>query len=279
MLEANMVSPDYFRVMGMRLIRGRLFDASDRLGSPAVMVINDVAADRYFGKTDPIGQVVVFREPTTIIGVLQGVRFDGPERDVRPAMYTPSAQQPLRKGDDLFFGSLIIRTDNDARTLTAAVRETVRAAIGQEPGYPQFVEDYFQRVTIVRRFNASTMAVFGLVAAIVGALAVYGTMSFFVAQQRREISVRVALGATPSQVLGSALWHALVCAVIGVSLGLMATRAMSRLLTPFVFGVEPTGFVAYLSVGLAVIGIAGSAALAPAIRAARIDPAHALRHE
>ncbi len=279
MLETNMVTPDYFSAMGMQLIRGRLFELSDRAGAPLVMLINDVAARRFFLDRDPVGQVVTFRGPTTIIGVLRGVHFDGPEAEVRPAMYTPLDQEPFVESRGAMTGGLVVRTNRDPRGLADAVREATRPALGGEPTSMAFVDDYFRRLTAGRRFNAQVMAVFGFIAVAIGAIGVYGTMAFFVAQQVRAIGLRMALGASPSDVRRSVLRDALERVALGVGIGLAGAWAASAALEAFVFGIRPTDPAVYLGVGgfLAAVGFA--AALVPALRAARLDPLTALRHE
>lgn len=123
-----MVTPDYFRVMDIQLVRGRLFQPSDRAGAPLAMLINDVAARRFFQDRDPIGQVVTFRGPTIVIGVLRGFHFEGPEADVRPAMYTSIDQEPF--SGTMTSGSLVVRTSRDPRVLAASIREAIRPALG-----------------------------------------------------------------------------------------------------------------------------------------------------
>jgi putative ABC transport system permease protein len=276
-LETNMVSPEYFAVMGMEVVRGRAFDETDRLGSPAVMVINDVAARRFFGTRDPVGQVVTFRAPTTIIGVLRGVRFDGPENDIRPAMYIPIDQETFR--GDVAFGTVVVRTSGDPRTKAAQVNAALRAVLGTDLQQPRFIDDDFSRVTATRRFNAGVMGVFGLVALMIGAIGIYGTMSFFVAQQVRSVGVRMALGASRGMVLRSVLQDAFTLVAFGVGAGLAISWGISSSLESFVFGVQATDPRLYVAVAGFLVLTATLAALRPALRAARMDPLVALRHE
>ncbi len=277
MLETNMVTPDYFAAMGMALVRGRMFTSLDSSGAPLVMLINETAARRYFADRDPIGQVVTFRGPTTIVGVLRDIRFDGPENDARPAMFVPLDQDTSSM--DAESGSLVVRTAFDPRRLTAAVREAIRPAVDGEPAQPQFLADYFSRTTAQRRFNAALMSIFGLIAVGLGALGVYGTMAFFVARQVRSIGIRMALGASPPAIMRSVLRDALRRVVLGVTLGLAASWALSNALASFVFGVGATDPAVYAAVA-GLLGIVGfAAAFVPALRAARLDPLVALRHE
>jgi predicted permease len=275
--ETRMVTPDYFRVLGMQLIRGRMFEPSDGAGAPRVMLINDVAARRFFPDRDPIGEVVTFRGPTTIIGVLRGVRMNGPEVEMRPEMYTLADQVEPRY--QRAGGHLVVRADRDPRSLAAAVREAIRPALDAEPPQPQFVDDDFRRLTAGRRFNAGLMAAFGLIAVAIGAIGVYGTMEFVVAQQVRSIGLRMALGASTSHVMRSVLRDAMRRVMLGTVIGLGGAWLVSRAFTSFVFGIRPTEPALYMSVGglLALVGLA--AALVPALHAARLDPLVSLRHE
>ena len=277
MLETSAVTPEYFSVVGMRLLRGRLLQASDGPGAPSVLLINEAAAKRYFAGRDPVGEVVTFRGPATIVGVVGSVHLDGPEHEPRPAMFVPLQQEPV-----LFeraIGTLAVRTSFDPRGLAETVREAIRPAIGGEPGRAQFLDDYFRRVTESRRFNAGVMAVFGVVAVLIGAIGVYGTMAFFVARQVRTIGVQMALGASPGLVMRGVLRTALTRVAVGVMIGLIVSAYMSSALQSFVFGVTPTDLRLYSAVAgfLGVVGF--GAALLPAVRASRLDPLMALRED
>jgi predicted permease len=277
-LETRTVTPEYFEAMGMSLISGRFFQPSDRAGAPLVMLINDVAARRFFRGQDPVGKVVTFRGPTTIVGVLRGVRFEGPEVDVPPEMYTPADQEkPLQP--NLAFGFLVVRSSSDIRRVASAARAAIRPAITGEPGEPQFVEDHFRRLTASRRFNAQLMFTFGLMAFVIGGIGVFGTMAFVVAQQVPAIGLRMTLGATPQAILASVLATALRRIVVGVALGFFAAWKLAGAATAFVFEIRPTEPLVFIAVAgfLTIVGVA--AALVPALRAARVDPLVTIRQE
>jgi putative ABC transport system permease protein len=277
------VTPDYFRVMGMHLERGRLFEDSDRMGAPLVMIINDVMARRYFPGRNPVGEVVTFRGPRTIVGVSRAVRVNGPEADVQPEMFTPLAQFPeaaiMPFDAPVTVGTLVVRGSTDPRRLAPAVRAAITPVLGRDPGGTHLVEDGFRRITAIRRFNALLMALFGVIAAVIGAAGVYGTMAFFVAQQARGIGLRMALGASPALMRRSVLQGATGRVALGVAIGWAAAWATSSAVQSFVFGIRPTDSGVYLAVGgfLALVGLA--AAFVPAVRAARVDPLAALRCE
>jgi putative ABC transport system permease protein len=276
MFEKRAISPEYFPAMGLRLLRGRAFTEADGAGAPAVAIINDLAAKRYFQGREPIGQIIEFREAQTeIVGIVQNVRLNGPEADLRTELYVPLAQEP-----PLFMalGTLIVRTVAAPTTTAAAVREAIRPVL-PDVGEPRLVNDAFRRLTADRRFNAGLMTLFGLIAVAIGAIGIYGTMAFLVAQQTKAIGLRMALGASQANVLRAVLWSSLWRVGLGAVLGLAGARAVSSLFTALVFGVESTSPAVYAFVAGGLVAMAILAALVPARRAARIDPLTALRAE
>ena len=279
MFETRGASPEYFSAMGLRLLYGRTFDANDGAGAPAVAVINDLAARRYFPGRDAVGQVITFREKQTrIVGVMQNVRLDGPEADWRTEIYVPLAQEPpVIQG---IAQQLVVRTVGPAPGMAPAVREAIRPALGgRTVPEAQFINDDFRRLTADRRFNAGLMSVFGMVAIVIGAIGIYGTMAFVVAQQGRAIGLRMALGASQSNVLRSILSEALWRVAVGAALGLVGARLVASLFTSFVFGVQTTSPAVYAGVGLGLAAMGVLAAFVPARRAAGLDPLAALRAE
>lgn len=282
MFQTWMVTPDYFLVMGMQLVRGRFFNRSDRNGAPLVMLINDIAARRFFQGRDPVGQTVTFRGPTTIVGVLRAIRFHGPEADERPEMYVPADQEPgkFQTFGGTSFGTIVFRTNGNAQAVASAVREAIRPALsGREPGQPLFLDKEFWALTAGRRFNAGVMSAFGLVALLIAAMGVYSTMAFLVARQTRGIGVRMALGASRSRVIRLVLSTAARRLVVGGGLGLAAAWLVSGAFNALIFGFRATDPWTYFSVAV-VISVAGLiAAYVPALRACRIDPIVALHQD
>jgi hypothetical protein len=241
------------------------------------MLINDVAARRFFPNRDPIGQTVTFRGATTIVGVLRSVHFQGPEGDVRPEMYVPADQQRVLPPRDI--GTVVIRTSRSPHQVADAVREAIRPVLGVEPGRPQVVDEMFRRITAGRRFNAAVMAALGVLGVALGIAGVYGTIQFLVTRKVRDIGLRLALGASPSRIMRSVLSLALRRVALGTLLGLTVAWGISGAFHSLVFGITPTDPGTYLQVA-GLIALAGAvAALLPALRAARLDPVDALRRE
>lgn len=271
------VTPEYFSTMNFRLVRGRWFEPSDGPGAPRVVVINDTAAARYFAGRDPVGQAVNSRGPATVIGVIFSVRMHGPEFELEPELYEPIDQVATASTNAV---QLVVRTSGPAATLAPGIRETARAALGDgEIFQPRFIDDNFHRLTAGRRFNAGLMTIFGVVALVIGAIGIYGTMAFVVAQEVRAIGLRMALGATPARVRASVLKEAVARVVAGVVIGLTCAWAASSLFTSLVFGVLPTHPAIYASVAVMMAAVGVLAALVPALRASRLDPLVALRSE
>ncbi len=277
MFELHPVTSGYFKTMGLRIVRGRALEESDRAGAPLAAVINDLAARRFFGTSDPIGQTITFRGPTTIVGVVESVRLRGPEADLRPELYLPASQDPSDAGT---FGTLAVRVADSTADLPKRIGEAIRPALGGSTlAEPAFVDTWFRALTAARRFNAGLLSVFGLVATAIAAIGIYGVMAFVVAQQVRVIGLHIALGASPRRVVGAVIGKAARYVALGVVLGLSGARAISGFFSSLVFGVTTTDARVYLSVAVALALLGFLAALVPAIRASQVDPLVALRAE
>lgn len=276
-VETNMVTSDYFTVMGMEVITGRGFGAEDRWGAPRVIIINDAAARQWFPGRDAVGQVVNFSGDARVIGVLRGVYFDGPEGNVRPAIYTHVHQEA--RSNESTSGSLVIKASRNPKNIARTVQEAIRPILNGDPGPPRLMDQYFDRLTAGRRFNAAIMATFGIVAVMIAAIGVFGTTSFAVGRQRRAIGLHMALGASRTTVIRTVLQRVLGIVVFGIVIGLAGAFASSRALESIVFGIRPTDWRIYGFVGSFVVAVAFAAALWPAMRAAALNPLVALRHE
>ena len=270
--ELRRVSPEYFEVAGVPLISGRTFEPGETYGK--TIILDALTARQLFGETDAVGRTVRFggdRNRMTVVGVAAAVRLDGPERDLRSHAYFPPA-----RGSTVQF---ILRTEIPSASVMPALAPTIDQ-IFPAPfrPVPVALDDAFRRLTDDRRFNAILMTTFGFFALAIGAAGVYSVITAAVAQQTREIGIRMAVGATAAGITAWVLRGAGRQLAIGIGIGLFASFLCSRLFEGLLFGVTPTDKVVYLTVALVIAAAGLAAALVPARRAARIDPVVALRN-
>jgi predicted permease len=268
------VTPNYFAVTGLRLLQGGTLTGS--LDGPPAVVLDQQAARQLFGTENPIGQQVEAKEPAgifTVVGTVPHVYTLGAEEDKWASAYFPLKPNPARK-----FAGLFVRTSRPADEMLPIVTEALKS-LGPDLKEP-FVftaDNAVRQITATRRFNAQLMSVFGIVGMLIGAAGVYAVMASFVAQQTREIGVRVALGATPARIQRGVLTLASRHLVAGLALGVPIAWWLSRGFTALLFQVTPADVSVYVAVA-ALLSVTGCmAAWVPARRAARVDPIVSLR--
>ena len=274
-LALKEVTPGYFSVAGIRLIHGRVFEAA-RIGAPPVAVINDEAARRFFPGRNPVGEVITFRAPTTIVGVVSSVGMSGPEVELRPELYLPIHQHD--EGSGSISGDVIVRLapGGSAQAVQAALQRFTTT--GRLPELSD-LDQRFRQLTAHRRFNAGLMTTFGVLALVIAAAGVYGLMSFIVGQRTKAIGLRLAIGATAGRIFREVLAESGRLLAVGVAIGLVGGWAASRLFTSVVFGISGNEPRLYLVVAATLAATSVVAALIPAWRASRVDPLAALRSE
>jgi ABC-type antimicrobial peptide transport system permease subunit len=277
------VTPNYFGMAGMRLQRGRLFTAEDREGEP-ITVISQAAADAMFPGEDPIGmQVATSMEgpdvPLRVIGVVEDLKLAGLDRASPAVAYRPYAQlDEILTKHQLYQRWIVVRTANTAPTGMAA---TIRQAVRDEDPTALFA-DYVAMPTAIsnslaaRRATMTLLAVFALSAVALGAIGIYGVMAYSVRQRAREISIRVALGATQNRVIKDILGDSLKVAGGGIALGLLLTMGAAGAVRQFLFEVDAFDPVVLAVAASSAVLVAVSASLLPAWRAAQADPATTL---
>ncbi|HTL46392.1 MAG TPA: ABC transporter permease [Vicinamibacterales bacterium] len=274
-ISLRRVTPGYFRTVGLALVRGRLLRDADTTDAAPVALINEAAAQRFFGAADPIGHEIRFWGTSrTIVGVVANERFHGLSEAPPIAAYTPLSQTPSATG------ALLLRTAGDPASLAASARAAIRAI---DPGLAVFgiepLDVTVTRSVSQRRFTMLLLGTFAAVALLLSAIGVHGILSYRVAARRREIGIRMALGAAPQSVIRLVLREGALLAVAGVGTGLLGAFAFTRLLQSLLFGVRATDPFTFTAVALFLAAVALLAAFAPARRAAHVDPLVVLRSE
>jgi putative ABC transport system permease protein len=270
------VSPDYFRVMQTALKRGRMFNERDNEAAPPVALVNEALGRRYFANEDPVGKR--FRggpgDWVTIVGVVADVRQKGLEDESDPEIYRPYLQSPTP------FMTFAIRASGDPLSLAAAARNSVASLDKDQPIHDLMtMEQRIAHSIAPRRLILFLLALFASLALLLAALGIFGVMSYSVAQRTREMGVRMALGAQPDDVIKLVVRQGMVWTLAGVTLGLLMSLGLTRLLASMLVGVKETDPVTFVCVSLMLIGVALLACYMPARRATKIDPMVALRYE
>jgi putative ABC transport system permease protein len=275
------VSPDYFRAMKIPLLSGRQYDEHDRPDSQRVAIANEAFARRFFPNGDVLGKRVGFGCPEgeslcrTIVGVVGNVRQESLTDDVAAELFLPSTQMPMNGM------TLVIRTNSsDPSTLVNALRNEVLAVDQNQPIFD--VKTLDQRVNDSVAASRSLMVLFSafaLLALVLGAVGIYGIVSYSVTQRTHEIGIRMALGARAGNVLSLIMKNGVTLVLTGIVIGIAGAFALTRFLTTLLFGVTPTDAVTFVFVSCVFFVIAIAASLIPAIRATRVDPLVALRYE
>lgn len=274
------VSPDYFRVLGTPLIRGRFFEAGDDEQAPRVVLIDEALAHRFFPNIDPIGRHVKpgpreSKAPwMTIAGVVGNIKTDGFDKADQPHLYLPIIQSPG------YSMAVYVRTEGNPTGLTQSLRQQVQAV---DPNLPLFgeqtMEDLVSASLAQRRFAMQVVGLFGVLALFLAGIGIYGVMAYSVTQRTREIGIRLALGASTGAILRWLLGRGMRLTLIGVAAGLLGALGVGRLLRGLLFGVAPTDVVTYAGLTLLLAGVALLACYIPARRATKVDPLVALRYE
>jgi putative ABC transport system permease protein len=286
------VSPGYFGVLKIPILRGRDFDSNDTRGAPAVVLINESMAKRFWQGRDPLGQQILIGKglgpkfedrPRRIIGIVGDTRDQDLSQPPAPTMIIPDAQEPDQMVElETKFGPIwwLIRTRLEQQRLVSAISEPLRRASGGRPvGNIRTMDEVLSRSIAKQRFNMVLLSVFAFIALLLAAVGIYGVMAYSVAQRTHEIGVRMALGAQRSDVLALVLWRGMKLALIGVGIGIGTALTLTRLMRSLLFDVSPSDPVVVGCAGLLLMAVALVACLIPAKRAASIDPMRALRSE
>lgn len=277
----QLASPDYFRTLGIPVLRGRIFAQGDGPDASRVAVINQALADLYWRDEEPIGQRVTWGDPTdenvdwtTIVGIVGNTRQDGLEEAPRPEIFRPYAQAPMP------FMTLVVRSDVEATGLTTAIRNAV---LEVDPAQPIYEVKTMERVLSdslgSRRFSMYVLGVFAVTALVLAAVGLFGVLTFSVSQRSKEIAIRMALGARAGGVIARVVGEGLGLAAIGLLIGTLGAVALTRYMASMVYGVstaDPKTFVSGIALFVLVALVAS---WIPALRAAHADPMNVLKAE
>jgi predicted permease len=282
------VTPDYLRVMGIRLIEGRFFDDQDRKGNESVAVIDDVMAQQAFGGQEPVGRhlwIGIGPDPVRVVGVVSHVRYWGLAGDdqaqVRAQLYYPFAQVPdqlLRRWSELM--SIAVRTGIPPLNVVEPLRREVRGVGGDQVLYEVRTMEQLASDTLARqRFLALLFGMFAGLALLLACVGIYGVLAYLTSQRVPEIGLRMALGATARDVMRLVLRQSLGMILAGVGVGAAAALAAGRVLERLVAGMRPTEPLTVALMISVLVAAALFASFLPARRASRVDPMRALREE
>jgi predicted permease len=280
-INASIISPSYFSSLGIPVIAGRDFSAQDDPAHPKVAIINETMAHYFFGANNPIGKKMGSDEDPKapldieIIGLVKDAKYLNLKEKTRWHFYTPMAQQP-----HLFDMTLHARTAGDPAKLTDLVRMQVKDLDGNLPLYGTTTLEIQSEESLTQeRLITWLSSGFALLAMLLASVGLYGVVAFAVARRKREIGIRMALGAQRGDILGVVLQHMFIVVGAGIVAGVTAAYAGSRLLGTMLFGVNATDVWSYTGACFLLICVAGVAAYVPARRATLIDPIEALHYE
>jgi predicted permease len=269
------VSPGYLRAIGMHLVRGRDISWEDSPKSEKVVIINETVARRLWPGEDPIGRIAQLNgSDAQVIGVIADVHESSVEGSAGWQMYLPATQWPPMGAQ------LVVRTKLPPDTLASSVMRTLRQI---NPGQPatEFrpIQQLVDHVVSPRRFFVLLVGIFAALGLFLASLGIYGVISYSVAQRTQEIGIRMALGATASQVQFGVIAKTLRLALVGIALGTMASFAATKWIASLLFGTTPTDPATFTGIILLMSAVAFIAGYIPARRATKVDPLVALHYE
>jgi putative ABC transport system permease protein len=274
------VSPEYFRMMGIRLLKGRFFSDQDSPSSPNVAIISETLVRRYFPNQDPLGRQMRFGFPPNsnvsreIVGIVGDVRDVALGREPGPMMYVPFAQAPL------YGGEVVVRSALSPSSVAAGIREAVRSIDRNLPVTDiEALNDALGQSISQERFRTFLLGSFSAIALALAAVGIFGVISYSTSQRTHEIGIRIALGADRRDVLRLILGQGTKLALLGLGIGVVAAFLLVRLMSSLLYGVSAMDPLTFAGMTIILLSVALTACYIPARRAMRVNPVVALRHE
>jgi len=278
--DYSTVSPGYFHVMRIPLLRGRLFSEQDSPSSPNVAIISETLARRYFPNENPIGRQMRFGFPPNgnvsrqIVGVVSDVRDVALSQEPGPMMYVPFAQAPL------YGGEVVVRSSLSTSSVAAAIRQVVHYIDKDLPVTDiEPFRDVLGQSTSRERFRTFLLGSFSAIALVLAAVGIFGVISYSASQRTHEIGIRMALGAQRRDVLRPILAQGARLALLGVGIGVVLAFPLTRLMASLLYSVSAADPLTFGAVAIVLLGVAVTACYIPARRAMRVDPMVALRYQ
>jgi predicted permease len=274
-VQLHQISSDFFKAIGAPMLSGRDFQQTDRRGAPIVLIVNEELATRYWPGESAVGKVLhAGKTDLQIVGVVGNIRQGGPSEPAEPTIYIPALQN-MRAGM-----SIVVRTKGEPMRLSGDVRNAIWSVDPNQAISEVTTMEHVLGSAVARpKLLAWLLGIFGTLGLLLGALGIYGLLSFAVTQRRQEIGVRSALGAPASSLMRMIVGQGMVLACAGVIIGTIAATVLTRQLQAQLFGISPGDRGTYAEVILALLATALLASWSPARRALSIDPVTAMRQE
>jgi len=282
LVDPSYVTPEYFHLMGMTLLRGRFFTDFDTEEAPGVAVINQAMAQTYWPNEDALGKHLKLSRSAsswaTVVGVVADARTESLQNPSVPEIYTSLYQRVSRHS--VHHLAIFLRGHLDAAAIPDEVREQVQSVDATLPVFgTQTLNETVSASLAERRFSMEMVGLFALTALLLAGIGIYGVLSYLVSERTHEIGIRIALGAEKTNILQMVLRQGLGLTLAGTAVGLVGALIVTHLMTGLLYGVRPTDPLTFLGVAVLLIGVALLGCYIPARRAMRVDPLVALRHE